>query len=57
MSINIENPQTTLEKADATANFIEQMFLAHKMHDEKRFNEAHQKASSLLSDVVEELDK
>jgi hypothetical protein len=56
MSIEIDNPKTTLEKADAAANLVEQMMLAHMIKDEAKFKEAHRKASSLLFDVVRDLD-
>jgi len=56
MSINLENPKTTLEKADAAANFVAQMYLAHGMKDEATFKKAYDRASTLLSDVIDELD-
>jgi hypothetical protein len=55
MSIELQNPKTTLEKADAAANYVEQMMLAHLIKDEAKFKEAHKKASSLLFDVVRDL--
>jgi len=57
MSIELENPQTTLEKADAAANFVQQMMLAHMVGDAAKFKEVHKKASDLLFDVVQELDE
>lgn len=52
----MQNPKTTLEKADAAANYVQQMFLAHQVNDPKMFAEAHRKASELLADVIDELD-
>jgi hypothetical protein len=60
MSIEINNPKTLLEKVDAAANLVEQMFLAHMVKDEKMFSEAHNKASKLLFDacrMAEKLEK
>jgi hypothetical protein len=57
MSINVTNPKTLLEKADAAANLIEQMFLAHMVKDEKQFREAHTKAGKLMFEVVREIEK
>jgi hypothetical protein len=56
MSIEMENPKTTLEKADAAANLVEQMWLAHQVKDEKKFIESHHKASKLLFEVTRELE-
>jgi len=56
MSIELDNPQTTLEYVDAAANLIEQMFLAHMMKDEKTFNEAHEKAAKFLAEATTLLD-
>lgn len=57
MSIELENPQTLLEKTDAAANFVAQMFLAHRVKDEKKFDEAHERASTLLSEVIDKLNE
>jgi hypothetical protein len=57
MSIEIENPTTLLEKVDAAANLVAQMRLAHMMHDEKQFNYAYQKASTLLADATSMIDE
>lgn len=51
MSINMKNPQTKLEKADAAANLIEQMWLAHSIKDETQFKKAHEQASKLMFDL------
>lgn len=48
MSINLENPKTLIEKIDAARNFIEQMYLAHSIHDEATFIYAHKRAGDLL---------
>lgn len=55
----MDNPETLLEKIDAAANYVEQMFLAHMVRDEAKLKEAHQKASDLLFDasrMAEELE-
>lgn len=57
MSIEMNNPKTLLEKVDAAANLVEQMQLAHMMKDERKFTEAKQKASSLLFDAVQMINK
>lgn len=57
MSIEMDNPTTALEKADAAWNLVEQMHLAHTVRDEARFKEAHEKAGKLLSELVEMLDE
>lgn len=59
MSINMKNPKTPLEKADALANLIAQMFLAHQLKDERHFTIAHNKASDMafeLTNALEELE-
>lgn len=53
----MDNPQTPLEKVDAAANYVEQMYLSSKIGDIKTFEVAHTKAASLLADVTDELDK
>jgi len=53
----MNNPKTLLEKVDAAANLVEQMQLAHMMKDERKFTEAKQKASSLLFDAVQMINK
>jgi len=57
MSIEMDNPKTLLEKVDAAANLVQQMYLAHMIKDEKKFKEAHQQATTLLSDAVEMIDE
>lgn len=57
MSIEMDNPETLLEKVDALTNLVEQMLLAHRMRDEQRFNEAHDKAAQIGFEVIEALQK
>jgi predicted RNA binding protein with dsRBD fold (UPF0201 family) len=57
MSINIINPATPLEKADAISNLIEQMHLAFMVNDKSRFELAHQQASKLIFDLCVLLDE
>jgi hypothetical protein len=56
MSIEMDNPATALEKIDAAANLVEQMFLAHTIKDESRFKYAHQKAGQLLFDAMRQIE-
>ena len=56
MSIEMDNPQTTLEKVDAAWNLVEQMMLAHYVGDNKHFNKVHARATKLLGEAVTELD-
>ncbi len=56
MSIEMENPKTALEKVDAAANLVEQMYLAHMIRDEAKFKEAHAKAGTFLRDAIDMLD-
>ncbi len=57
MSIEMDNPKTALEKVDAAANLVEQMYLAHMIRDEAKFKEAHKKAGYLLRDAIDMLDE
>lgn len=57
MSIEMENPETLLQKVDALTNLVEQMLLAHRMRDEQRFNDAHDKAAQLGFEVMEALQE
>jgi len=57
MSIEMENPETLLEKVDALTNLVEQMLLAHRMRDEQKFNEAHDKAAQIGFEVLEALQE
>lgn len=52
MSIEMQNPETIMEKVDAAANLIEQMMMAHAIKDEAKFEEAHQKAGNFLFDAM-----
>jgi len=56
MSIEMENPITPLEKADALGNLVQQMYLAHSMGDDHHFRKVHSKASSLCHDLTNMLD-
>ena len=56
MSIEMENPKTALELVDAASNLVAQMMLAHRMRDESRFNEVHEKAADFLHRAVQVLD-
>jgi hypothetical protein len=47
MSIEMENPVTILEKVDTLTNLVEQMLMAHRMRDEQRFNDLHERASKI----------
>jgi hypothetical protein len=55
MSINMKNPKTPLEKADAISNLVEQMWLSHRIRDEKHFEECHDKAGSLCFELIQQL--
>ena len=52
MSINLENPKTLLGKVDAAANLVEQMGLAHQMHDNAHFSKVKQQTARLLSEAT-----
>jgi len=56
MSIEMDNPTTPLEIADAIGNLIAQMWLAHKMRDEATFTKAHTRAAELSAALVDMLD-
>ncbi len=57
MSIELENPKTAYEKADALTNLIEQMVIAHKIKDETRFNFAQRKARNIGFELVQMLEE
>jgi hypothetical protein len=57
MSIEMNNPKTLLEKVDAAANLVEQMYLAHMMKDDKTFDKAHKKAGTLLFEATQMIDE
>lgn len=57
MSIEMDNPQTVIEKIDAASNLIEQMVIAHMVKDEQRFRSAHTRASELLLDALNEMEE
>lgn len=52
----MDNPKTALEYVDASANLVEQMYLAHMIHDENQFKEAHTKVSEFLFEALNLLD-
>jgi hypothetical protein len=56
MSIEMKNPKTVLEKIDAAANLVEQMFLSHSIRDENHFRKCHQQAGKLLFDAMRQLE-
>lgn len=53
----MNNPKTLLEKVDAAANLVEQMYLAHMMKDDKMFDKAHKKAGTLLFEATQMIDE
>lgn len=53
----MDNPKTLLEKVDAAANLVQQMYLAHVVRDEAKFKAAHQKATALLFDATQMIDE
>jgi ubiquinone biosynthesis protein COQ9 len=55
MSIEMDNPETPLEKADALSNLIEQMAIAHRISDEQMFKIAYDKAADLGFSLVQDL--
>ena len=57
MSIEMDNPQTVLEKLDAISNLVEQMFMAHTIRDEEYFKEVHRKAGKLCFDAARQLER
>jgi len=57
MSIKMENTATPLEKADALANYVEQMYLANATHDQQHFRIVYAKASKLAFDLCRALEK
>ena len=57
MSIEMDNPKTPLELADALANLIEQLSLQHQMRDRFNFAKALAKARKFAGKLVDALDK
>lgn len=55
MGIEMKNPQTPLEKADALTNLVAQMHLAHMVRDEAHFKRAHAEASRIGFELVQVL--
>jgi hypothetical protein len=56
MSIEMENPRTTQEKADAAHNLVEQIRIALSVGDEEYALRCVDRASLLLHQVVQELE-
>lgn len=57
MSIEMENPETLLEKSEAAGNLVQQMFLAHETKNTSHFKETHKKATALLFDLCSKLEE
>lgn len=57
MSIEMDNPKTTLERVDAAWNYIEQIRLAVSLGQYTHVLKCVEEASRLLSVVVEDLNK
>jgi hypothetical protein len=57
MSIEMENPQSLIEMADALTNLVQQMHLAHNIGDEQTFMQAHSRASELGFRLVQGLQE
>ena len=55
MSIEMDSPVTALEKADALTNLVEQMYMAHKIRNEYKFEEAYNKAGDIGFDLLQML--
>ena len=53
MSIEMDNPKSLLEKIDAAANLVQQMYLAHIIRDETKFKDVHAQATTLLAEATE----
>ncbi len=57
MSIEMDNPQTILEKIDTLTNLIEQMYLAHKAHNDSMFELAHKAAGNLGFELMRTIEE
>ena len=55
MSINLNNPQTLLEKMDAADNHVAQIRIALMVGDKSRALESVEKAARLISDAVHQI--
>lgn len=55
MSIEMENPETLLEKTDAVWNLLHQLRLAHVTQDDGHFTSVFRRADELLEEIVDEL--
>jgi len=49
--------ETLLQKVDTLTNLVEQMLLAHRMRDEKKFNEAHDNAAKTGFEITKALQE
>lgn len=52
----MNDPKTIVEKIDAAANLVEQMQMAHMIHDTAHFIDCHRKASTLLFDALRQCE-
>ena len=57
MGIKVKDAQSAVEKADAIANLIEQMHMAHRLKDEETFKKAHKRASDYAFQLVRFLEE
>lgn len=55
MSIEMKNPKTPLEKADAAANLVGQMMMFEKIGDHVQFRRVHERAAEILYELTEQL--
>lgn len=57
MSIEMKNPVTIMQKVDAASNLVEQMQMAHMIHDEAHFQDCHKKIGALLFDALRMMEE
>ena len=53
----IEKAEELLGSVDSLANFVEQMFLAHQMHDEQMFKFAHDSAAKIGFEITQKIQE
>lgn len=53
----IEKAEELLGSVDSLINFIEQMFLAHQMHDEQMFKFAHDSAAKTGFEITQKIQE
>ncbi len=53
----MNDPKTVVEKIDAAANLVEQMQMAHMIHDDAHFHKCHAKASKFLFDALRQCEE